>query len=858
SKQLFETRASAAAERANAIAERARAERAEASAAVERERAAREAHERALIEEAEQHGEVLRLAMTPGRERDALALGVEVLAPRGDALEDAPSLVLEGLSRALPALIPSATVPLDRKRPVVIAPDGQSLAVGGPTLQVWSFADGQLVQEIDTGDVTTEVCGYSPDGRLLLTRALEVARPSCDLWDARSGAHALELPGCADPKFSTDGALVLGKRPPSEGLPPSAGVGFGDTYVALVAWDASTGETRWATPTPGENFGYLLHPDGRRVIVKHDHLDKERVEVLELASGSALRRLPLPEHAPKYSWRTVGFFLDGALALSRSGALLASVNTSERSGLHLWDLETGEHRQLGRAQGFPSVEFSPDDARLVVTGRQTQVFDVRAGAPVTTSALSGAAEFVTGDLFLTLNNDDELTLWDEPTGRSLRTTATGEPTESWTFGADGALLATSGSKGLRSWYLEDPLVESRWAPPAGETITFLANEITTRDEQGRVRLYDVGAHAAKFAATDPDPKAGATVENHDLWSTETGYWSSSSIMDHGRFLGHAMRFFDKQTGAVLIDVPDPEHGYRGPYPEPAEHAAVAAELITVDNEPLLRIHDLRRGPDHARTCELPPRGDRWSAKNLRISHDGGTAAMLDLSGEVTFIDVDSCAPRVTVPAIAAHEAALDENVERFGFFRYLRTFTFTDDGTLFVSHLGRTVAIDPVSGRLRAEIEHSCADDPYREAYPSPDGQHVVTHCPRERDARIWHVDSASLVARLELPDERPVFSPDGARLGHFINSGEIAVVRVEDGAEVVRLRARGGFPGSRMRFTPDGASLQMLAQDGAVNTYPATRVGLVAAACRALARTELADEVADACASSSAARRGS
>jgi WD40 repeat protein len=171
-----------------------------------------------------------------------------------------------------------------------VSPDAKCVATspGNGVVRVWDAATGEKVREIDTkrGDVAG--IAFSPDGKLIATKAELTA--AVNLWDAATGNHLRTVGQDGESGFSGGRVMI-----------ESGGV-----------------------QTPAVVFS----PDGRLVAAAGD---KKQVCVWDVATGTLVREFPVPAR------QTVA-----AVAFSGNGHALATL--ANTGGVTVYEVATGEKR----------------------------------------------------------------------------------------------------------------------------------------------------------------------------------------------------------------------------------------------------------------------------------------------------------------------------------------------------------------------------------------------------------------------------------------------------------------------------------------------------------------------------------
>jgi len=792
-----------------AAQEAERADHAELLAELRAAESERAQFERATIAAAEQAAEVLRLSSTPGRERDALVRGVQLAAPHGPDFAGAPAMVFDGLTAALPALIPYAT--LDGRRGAVrvaFSPDGarvSSLHVDG-SLRLWDASSGAELWATPALDGHTNASPFSTlafdrDGARLLTDGAGPRKPSrCTVWNVATGTLARELPNCGSPQFAADDTRVVGRIAPD------------DDDRGLAAWDLATGAVTWRLN--GKDLGdWLLAHDGQTLIVARDD---NAIDLLAVADGRRVARLPpVPGARPSRANR---------LGLSARGDWLA---VAEGEGeLRLWDLGARRlMRSLGPVRGTP--RFLRDDTRLLVDGDRRRFLDATTGELLALWAEPslGAVELAGGTVVSRFN--DELLLRNDDGGHLVtRTRGHRGFIRDAAASPDGARFATASEDGtVRLWQTGDPRVLRRRQPPRGERVLAFDDEfLATIDEAGVTRIRTDGdapvATVPAFAGIFGVPRVVRTAAGFLVWPVAIrpgGEWS--------------IRLLDPQTGVERF-----RHAVTGAHDDwlnvVTAHARDADRVAVAAPDGALAVFDTRTGE---RACTLVGDGPPVTAAALR--DDGRLAATIDNQGTVIGWDLGTCR-RVFSIATTGPEASA-------------REFRFVGTGSLLVQRGGRVTVYAPDSGAVRLSVEDPCRAN-FGDADLSPDETRLVTYCYGPGRGWVRDVPSGELVATLEgidaYGDVEDRFSRAGDRLTVFAADGDVLVWDARSGELLLRVRDLDKSDWHLPRLADDGASLHLHQRDGAVLTLPATRAGTFAAACRALAATDARTGVQGAC----------
>jgi WD40 repeat protein len=232
-------------------------------------------------------------------------------------------------------------------------PDGRWLAaVRGTATLLWDVRADKEYPEQDDAIPPIAQAAWSPDGRQL---ALQGYDGPVRLWEMAGARVVQTLPAQPEPRFRAFPLPTVLLRWTSDGGRVIAGSGF-----SVRAWDTTTGKPA------GEVSSALERPDERWATAVGSSPDGECLGVLR--AFGALRNLQLS--LPPVSW------------------------SSLRSELVLWDVATGQARQIVAGSGADSClrfAWAPDGKHVAAasgvgrvhvwdrsTGKETQVLTVRA------------------------------------------------------------------------------------------------------------------------------------------------------------------------------------------------------------------------------------------------------------------------------------------------------------------------------------------------------------------------------------------------------------------------------------------------------------------------------------------------
>lgn len=831
---------------------RERAEAAEQTARDEAARARAHAREREIMAEAERAAEVVRLANTPGRERDAMVLGIQVLAPHGPDFTEAPYLAVDGLAEAMPFILHSRTLPGSGERllDLALSPDARTLASldASHTLRIWDAELGTLRSAGRWAGEGPVDLAFSPDGSSVL-----ISGDTCAVWDVATERFVHDLSPCVDGLFSADSATIYGHARQ------------GPRGASLAAWDRASGQSLWHTPLADRAEALLVHPNGNALFVGFPGGD---VQTFDPADGRARTLLRAPEAAR----RSRDAFLPDVvhLALSNDGEHLAVAS----GGLHVWDLSKPRPsaRTFAPSSEFPFFElaFTSNDSRLFAgTTFENRVFSLKTGEIVDVSAPGGHSLHALDRTTVMLSaSDGKLTRWGDRGEilEQLKVDHADIMQLQLAASANRTRLAT-GREQIRLWNIGDPRALQLWTPPPGaELVGGTGGLVIMRTESGLIEIFDPNAGRLKIqlARDEHDAlelnAAHAHVHGDTLWTRR-----GDRVFLHDLRDGRLLRQFERAWPNVrepwisamdaprlalmnldgTLDVFDADDGER-------------RCVITGDGQLFAESGGASAGPFSMR--DLLPRTTPQLRRYAALDRGGETLAVLDaiqvpdtrfnihvrddVSISTWSTELCQAQTRIVIP----HEGAAARPLLQFG---------FASDGSL-VTRLGTTTYVhEPTSGALRFRADDPCTYDRFAadaHAELSPVGDLLLTAC--EGRAFLWQIPTGE---RTELDGE--------------VGRGDVAFTRglprsfFADGERIVLPDARGGAliwdttsaaPVTRIHalddsslpvgLASDGQHLQILRYDGSVLTLNATRRGLFEAACKALHETDAWPAVEQAC----------
>jgi WD40 repeat protein len=284
----------------------------------------------------------------------------------------------------------------DRIMALASSTDGRTVASGGygGSIAIWDKNRRKIAAVLDgeRGSVVDLAC--SPDGSILAAAHVDT---TVTIWDTKSWKLRRVLRaesramGCV--AFSPDGTLLATAR----------------SDCAIALWETVTWNTRSILRGHSRPPTSLRFSTDSRTLASSSA--DSTVRLWAVSSGQSVRVLTPRSPAKQESIN--------CLAISPAGQLLATFGL--KSGLILWDMETGEQMtKLGYREGMVlNLMFSPDGRTLAAgtTGGEIEVWDV--GSRHQRSALRGHSASIHGLVFapdggtlISASDDGTLRIWE--------------------------------------------------------------------------------------------------------------------------------------------------------------------------------------------------------------------------------------------------------------------------------------------------------------------------------------------------------------------------------------------------------------------------------------------------------------
>jgi WD40 repeat protein len=295
---------------------------------------------------------------------------------------------------------------------VAFSPDGEILATGQASLQLWRLPEGGREFVLQAGDGVIQDIMFKPDGSLLATAAGD---HTVRLWDIEIGipmkvlsSHRTLLYSVA---FSPDGSRV------AAGSGNFSGEQMADNVVHV--WDERMNWHNHVLNEPRDQVCVVFSPEGLLLAAGEED---GGIWLWDAETLDCVRYLDAPDAAEHGNEGVV------RLAFSPDGAMLAagghSVLSARGGAVFLWDVARGQLLDVlcDDSEDVWGVGFSPAGTLIV----------------------SGGLEAV--------NGPSAVRLWNARDGRLLAVLdGHNKPIECVTFNPAGTLIASSGGDGVLLW-----------------------------------------------------------------------------------------------------------------------------------------------------------------------------------------------------------------------------------------------------------------------------------------------------------------------------------------------------------------------------------------------------------------------
>jgi WD40 repeat protein len=319
--------------------------------------------------------------------------------------------------------------------------DGKKIASGGiQKINIWSTETGALIKSLNGHTARVSSLSFTPDDKQLVSGSHD---GKIILWDIETGNKLKEIK-------RTDGQYIHDIVLTQDGKKLLCASGYSRNKGEISLWDLETGKLISRMDTLGkEVMSVSFTPDGKKIL-SGDCMGK--IKLWDLQTGNCLKTIDAK----------FGALLE-TVSLSPDGKYFAACDWWGLN-LKIFNIETGictQTLKAGNGSSIRAIKFSPDGLiiaanegnKIIMRNAKSNVVTGILGNNIVTTGelhfiengkylFSGNKKWNTqsgqlimnyaqkirhngfskdGTLFLTIHNDNKISIWDQASGKNIRT-----------------------------------------------------------------------------------------------------------------------------------------------------------------------------------------------------------------------------------------------------------------------------------------------------------------------------------------------------------------------------------------------------------------------------------------------------